>query len=162
MNTSIQKAINDQINAELYSAYLYLAMSAYFEAKNLKGFAAWMKVQSKEEVAHAMKFYEYVIERGGSVELSAIEKPPVSFDSPMAVLKETLEHEKLVTSLIHKLFELGAAEKDYAFQSFLKWYIDEQVEEEASAQDLIDRLSLAGKEGPGLYMLDKELGGRTA
>jgi len=160
MNEVIVKAINKQINAEMYSAYLYLAMAAYFDDKSLGGFANWMKIQAKEEMAHAMKFYEYVYEREGKVELEAIEKPGADFDSPLEVFEKALEHEKKVTSLINGLYELSIQEKDYAFQSFLKWFIDEQVEEENSANEIIERLKLAGEKGPGLFMLDRELGAR--
>ena len=161
MNNKIQKSINDQINAEMYSAYLYLAMGAYFDASSLTGFANWMKVQAQEEMSHAMKFYNFVYERGGKVELGAIEKPSADFKSPLDVMKEVLAHEKIVTGLIHNLYELATKEKDYAFQSFLKWFIDEQVEEEGNASDLIEKLQLAGEKGPGLFMMDKELATRT-
>ena len=160
MNTKVNKAINAQINAEMYSAYLYLAMAAYFDDKSLPGFANWMKMQAQEEMSHAMKFYNYAYERGGVVKLDAIAKPPTNFKSPLAVMKEVLAHEKVVTSLINGLYELASKEKDYASKSFLKWYIDEQVEEEANASELIERLQLAGEKGPGLFMMDKELAGR--
>lgn len=161
MNKKINKAINNQINAEIYSAYLYLAMAAYFDDKNLPGFANWMKMQSQEEMTHAMKFYRFVYERGGIVELHAIDKPPVVFKSPLDVAKEVLAHEQKVTGLINGLYELATKEKDYAFQSILKWFIDEQVEEEGNASDLIEKVKLAGEKGPGLFMLDKELAART-
>ena len=160
MNKKIEKAINEQINAELYSAYMYLSMAAYFDGLGLTGFANWMKVQFEEEQFHAMKFYEFVYERGGDITLKAIDQPPVKFKSPLQAFQETLKHEKLVTSLINKLYELATKEKDYAFQSFLKWYIDEQVEEEANATEMIDKIKLAGEKGPGLFMLDKELAAR--
>jgi len=161
MNKKIQDAINAQINAEIFSSYLYLSMAAYFDGLGLEGFGNWMKIQAQEELTHAMKFYRYVYERGGSVELEAIEKPKTKFDSPLAVMKEVLEHEQKVTGLINDLYTLATDEKDYAFQSMLKWFIDEQVEEESNAQQLIDQLELAGEKGPGIYMLDKELAGRT-
>ncbi len=161
MKANVQKAINGQINAEIYSAYLYLSMAAYFDGQDLPGFANWMKMQAQEEMSHAMKFYDFVYDRGGSVEMSAIAQPPVKFKSPLLVVEQVLEHEKEVTELINNLYELAQKEKDYAFESLLKWYIDEQVEEESSAGQLIDKLKLAGDKGPGLFMLDKELGGRT-
>jgi len=161
MNEKIQNAINKQINAEIYSAYLYLAMAAYFDSKGLAGFANWMKTQYQEEMAHAMKFYDYVYERGGKVMLEAIEGPKTDFESTLNVFEETLEHEKHVTSLINGLYELASEEKDYACESFLKWFIDEQVEEESSAQEIIDKIKLAGESGPGLFMLDKEMGARV-
>lgn len=161
MNQEVQNAINKQINAEIYSSYLYLAMAAYFDGKGLEGFSNWMKVQAQEELTHAMKFYRYVYERGGEVELQAIEKPKTEFDSPLAVAKEVLEHEKKVTALINDIYTLALDEKDYATQSMLKWFIDEQVEEEAAAQQIIDKLEVTGEKGQGLYMLDKELASRT-
>ena len=161
MKKSINDAINKQINAEIYSAYLYLAMAAYFDGLGLDGFATWMKAQAQEEMFHAMKFYGFVYERGGSVVMDTIEKPPAEFKSPLKTFEEVLKHEKLVTSLINNLYELAVKEKDYAFQSLLNWCIDEQVEEEDTAQKTIDKIKLAGEAGPGLYMLDQELGTRV-
>ncbi len=160
MNSKVEKAISRQINAELYSSYMYLSMAAWLDGKGLTGFANWMKLQAKEEVEHAMKFYHYIYERGGEVEMEAIAKPPVSFKSPLSIAEETLKHEKKVTGLINDLYELALKEKDYASQSFLTWYIDEQVEEEASAMELIDKIKLAGDKGHGMYLLDKELSAR--
>jgi ferritin len=161
MKKTVQDAINEQINAEIYSAYLYLSMAAYFDGMSLPGFANWMKIQYEEEMFHAMKFYGYVYERGGEVEMKAIKAPPTKFKSPLDVFEYTLEHEKEVTRLINNLYELSKKEKDYAFESFLKWYIDEQVEEEGSVSAIIDKIKLAGKEGAGLFMLDNELAART-
>lgn len=161
MNKKMETAINKQINAEMYSAYLYLAMATYFEAEGMEGFANWMKIQAQEEMLHAMKFYNYVFERGGAVELDAIEKPESSYKSPLDVFEKVLEHEKHVTSLINGLYELALEEKDYASQSMLKWFIDEQVEEEDSAAKIVDKVKMAGDKGPGLFMLDKEMAGRT-
>ncbi|MBT5016585.1 ferritin [Candidatus Peregrinibacteria bacterium] len=161
MKKSINDALNKQINAEIYSAYLYLAMGAYFDGLGLDGFASWMKVQYEEEMFHAMKFYGFVYERGGTVTMEAIEKPGADFKSVLHVFEETLEHEKHVTSLINGLYDLAVKEKDYAFQSLLNWFIDEQVEEEDSAQKIIDKIKLAGEKGPGVYMLDQELGTRV-
>ncbi len=160
MNQKIQDAINAQINAEIYSSYLYLAMAAYFDGKGFGGFGNWMKIQAQEELTHAMKFYRYIYERGGDVKLEAIEKPKTEFDSPVAVIKVVLEHEQKVTALINDLYTLATDEKDYATQSMLKWFIDEQVEEEAAAQEIIDKLEIMGEKGQGLYMLDKELATR--
>jgi ferritin len=160
MNPAIEKAINGQINAEFYSAYLYLSMAAYFDSQNLSGFANWMKVQAQEEQTHAMKFYDFVFSRGGKVELFQIDKPESDFKSPLDVAEKTLAHEKKVTSLINGLYELALAEKDYPFQSLLKWYIDEQVEEEENATKLVDMIKLVGDKGPNIIMLDKELAGR--
>ncbi len=160
MKPTIQKAINEQINAEIYSAYLYLAMAAYLESENLPGFASWMKIQAQEEMTHAMKFYSFAYDRDGSVELEAIKKPQTKFNSALHIAEETLKHEQEVTKLIHNLHELAVKEKDYAFESLLKWFIDEQVEEENNSKNLIDQLKLAGDTGPGLFMFDKELGAR--
>lgn len=161
MKKKINDAINAQINAETYSAYMYWAMAAWLDAQGLTGFGGWMKAQAQEEMVHSMKFYDFVYERGGTVTLTAIKTPPATYKSPLAVFEAGLEHEKLVTSLINDLYELARKEKDYAFESFLKWFIDEQVEEEDTAMNIIDQIKLAGEKGPGLYMLDKELGTRT-
>jgi len=156
----MQDAINEQIKNELYSGYLYLAMAAYAEAQNLPGFAHWMKAQCQEEVEHAMKFFGHVAERGGRVELRAIDEPPVEFDSPTALFEMTLEHEKKVTGLINDLYELALAEKDYASQVLLQWYIGEQVEEEANATEILETLRMAGGKGQALVMMDRALARR--
>jgi ferritin len=156
----MQNAINEQIKDELYSAYLYLSMAAYFEAASLPGFASWMRMQSQEEVDHAMKFFDFVNERGGRVELQAIEQPTVEFESPLAVFEATYEHEQKVTGLIHNLYALAVEEKDYAAQVMLHWFIDEQVEEEATASQIVDLLERIGDKDQGLIMLDRELGQR--
>ncbi|MDD4033247.1 MAG: ferritin [Bacteroidales bacterium] len=161
MNAKIQDAINAQINAELWSAYLYLSMSADFAAKGYPGFANWMMVQFKEEQDHAMKFLNYIIQRNGVVELKPIDKVQKSWKSALDAYKDTLAHENVVTGLINNLFKIATEENDFATQSFLKWYIDEQVEEEENAQNLIDALTLIGDNGYGLYMLDKELAARV-
>ena len=161
MNKKIEDAINEQINKEIYSAYLYLGMAAYFDSQGLAGFSNWMKIQAQEEMTHAMKFYHYVYERGGNVTLKTIDKVPSKYKSSLAVFEETLKHEQLVTSLINNLYELATKEKDYAFQSMLKWFIDEQVEEESNAQALVDQVKLAGEKGPGVFMIDKELAARV-
>ncbi len=157
----MQEAINAQINAELYSAYLYLAMGAWAETENLSGIANWMRVQFQEEQFHALKFFDYVYERGGNVVLKAIDEPPSHFDSALAVFEETLAHERKVTGLINDLYALAVEEKDYAAQSFLQWYIDEQVEEEASAAAIVEQLKMIGDNKMGLMMLDRELRART-
>ena len=160
LNSKIERAINDQINAELYSAYIYLSMSAYFEGINLPGFAHWMSLQAKEEVGHAMKFYSFVYERGGNVKLAAIDAPPVKWKSPLDVFESAYKHELKVTGLIHKLVALARAEKDVATENFLMWYVDEQVEEEAQSDAIVQKLKLIKDSANGLYMLDKELSGR--
>jgi ferritin len=158
----MQDAINGQIRDELYSAYLYLSMAAYFEANSLSGSAHWMRVQAQEEVAHAMKFFDFVSERGGRVELQAIDQPPVEFGSPLDVFQMTLEHEQKVTSLIHDLYKVALEEDDYAAQVMLHWFIEEQVEEEDSASQILDTLERLGDSDQGLIMLDRELGRRGA
>lgn len=162
LSKAMQDAINGQIRDELYSAYLYLSMAAYFEASSLPGFAMWMRAQSQEEVAHAMKLFDFINERGGRVELQAIDQPTVSFESPLAVFQATYEHEQKVTALIHDLYEVAMAEKDYAAQVMLHWFIDEQVEEEDSVSQILDTLERIGDRDQGLMMLDRELGQRGA
>jgi ferritin len=157
----LQDAMNEQIKNELYSGYLYLAMSAHFEASNLPGFASWMRLQAAEEQEHALKFFDFINERGGRVELQAIDQPPVDFEGPLAVFQTTLEHEKKVTSLINGLYELALAEKDYPAQVMLQWFIDEQVEEEANATQIVETLKMVGEKGQALVMLDRQLGERS-
>ena len=152
--------INEQIKHELYSAYLYLAMAAQFEAENLPGFAHWMHVQNKEETEHAMKFFEYVNDQGGRVVLKAIDQPQVEFGTPLATFEQVLEHEKKVTSLINGLYALALEDKDYASQIFLQWFITEQVEEEKNAAQIIETLKLAGEKGQALIMMDRYLASR--
>jgi len=152
--------INDQINKELYSAYFYLSMAAYLGSANLAGFAHWMRVQAGEEMEHAMKFYRYVYDRGGKVELEAIEKPPVEFASPLDVFEKVYSHEQTVTSLINSLYELALAKKDYPTQVLLQWFINEQVEEEKSADEIVQKLKMVGDKAQGLLVLDHELAAR--
>jgi len=161
LSDKMQKAINDQINAELYSAYMYLSMSAWFESRNLNGFGNWMRVQYQEETFHAMKFYDYVLERGGTVTLAAIDAPPTEWKSPAHVFEETLKHEQKVTSLIHDLAMLAKDEKDLASDIMLQWYVTEQVEEEANADAILQKVKMVGESGNGLFMLDKELAARA-
>ncbi|TSA19358.1 ferritin [bacterium] len=161
LSKKLQDALNQQINHELYSSYLYLAMSAHFESVNLPGFARWMKVQSEEENEHGMKFFHYVYERGGKVVLEAIAKPPVDYKTPIDVMKKVLEHEKKVTGTIEALYELSLKEKDYAAQVMLHWFIKEQVEEEKNASDIIEMLKTIGDAPAGLAMLDSRVGARA-
>jgi ferritin len=161
INEKVQGALNEQIKWELYSAYLYLSMAAYFESINLPGFANWMKVQVQEELSHAMKFFDYVNGRGGRVTLAAVEAPPSEWDSPLAVFEATYEHEQVVTGRINALVDLAVAESDYATNQMLQWFVTEQVEEEASADEMVQKLKLVGKEGGGLFMLDRELAQRV-
>jgi ferritin len=162
LSTAMQNAINEQINKELYSSYLYLSMAAYFESTGLPGFATWMRAQSQEELEHALKFFDYVNERGGRVELEAIEKPTVAWESPLAVFEATYEHEQMVTALINNLYKVALEEHDYASQVMLHWFIDEQVEEEASVSQIVDSLERVGDKGQGLIMMDRALGQRGA
>lgn len=161
MNPKIQDAINEQINAEMYSAYLYLSMAQYFEAEGLAGFANWFKIQFQEEQAHATIFMNYVNQRGGRVMLKAIDAVPTTWDSPMEVFRATLEHEQKVTALINSLYTLAMQEEDYATRDRLNWFVGEQVEEEDNCRALIDKLRLIGDNGMGLYMLNTELAART-
>ncbi|MGA3246475.1 MAG: ferritin [Bacteroidota bacterium] len=161
LSKKLQDAINQQINHELYSSYLYLAMSAHFESVNLPGFARWMKVQSEEETEHGMKFFHYVYERGSKVVLEAIAKPPADYKTPIDVMKKVLEHEKKVTGTIEALYELALKEKDYATQVMLHWFIKEQVEEEKNASDIIEMLKNIGDAPAGLAMLDSKVGARA-
>ena len=153
--------MNAQINAEFWSAYLYLSMSSDMSDKGMAGVANWFAIQFKEEQDHAMKFFNYVISRGGKVTLKPIEKVDTEWKSPLAAFEQTLQHEEKVTSLINDLYALAEQEKDYATQSMLKWFIDEQVEEEENAKAIIDTLKLIGDNGYGLYQLDKELATRV-
>jgi ferritin len=159
-NKAVQNAINEQIKHEFYSAYLYLAMSGYCETINLPGFAHWMRVQYQEELVHALKFFDFVNDREGSVELQAIEQPPSEFQSPLDVFQQSLEHERKISSLIHKLYELAVKEKDYPTQTLLQWFITEQVEEEKSASQVVEQLKMIGNDGGALLLLDRELGAR--
>jgi ferritin len=157
----MQKAINDQINAELYSAYLYYAMASYFESVDLAGAASWMKVQVQEELSHAAKFFDYVGERGGRVILEAIEKPETDWESPLAAFQAAYAHEQKVSARINNLVNIAREEKDHMTDNFLQWYVAEQVEEEASANEVVRKLTLAGTSGGGLLMIDQQLGARV-
>ncbi|MBN1886920.1 MAG: ferritin [Thermoflexales bacterium] len=160
LSKSVQDAINEQIKHELYSAYLYLSMSAHFETANLPGFANWMRVQSQEETLHAMIFFDYVNERGGRVVLHAIDQPPAEFGSPLSIAQQVLEHEQKVTSLIHQLYALAVKENDYPSQIKLQWFVTEQVEEEKNADEIIQRLKMVGDNLNALLVLDRELAQR--
>jgi ferritin len=161
LKKNVEKALNEQLNAEMYSAYLYLSMASYFDAEGLDGFANWMRIQFQEEQAHAMKFYHYVNERGGRVKLKAIDAPATDWKSPQAVFEATLKHEQLVTSLINKLVDLARKESDHATDNFLQWFVAEQVEEEATADSILSKVKRVGDKGNGIYMLDRELGARV-
>jgi ferritin len=161
LNESIEEALNKQINAELYSAYLYLSLASYFESINLTGFSNWLKVQTQEELTHAMKIYNYVNNQGGRAILSAIDGPPTQWSSPLAAFEEVYRHEQKVTGLINNLVNLAIAEKDHATNNFLQWFVSEQVEEEASASSIVQKLKLIKDAPGGLFMLDRELAQRT-
>ena len=161
ISEKMEKAFNDQINKELYSEYLYLAMQAYFERLNLKGFVNWFTVQVQEEHAHAMGMFNYVHERGGEVELEAIEKPQTKWASPIACFEQVLEHEQFVTSRINALMDTADEVKDRTALSFLDWYLKEQVEEESNVGGVLATLKLIGDDKKALLMLDKELAART-
>jgi len=161
ISKNMEKALNDQIGEEFYSAYLYLSMESYFSGENLKGFANWMHVQYLEEVEHGMKMYKYIVDRGGKVELRAIAEPPHTWNSPLHAFEETLKHEKHITERINYLVGLAEKENDRATFNFLQWYIDEQVEEESNDEEIIANLKLIGNDGRGLLMLDRELAQRV-
>lgn len=154
-------ALNEQINAEQYSALLYLSMSAWFHGKGLPGFANWMYIQYQEELTHANKLFNYVAERGETPVLKAIDQMPTEWDSLIHIFEETLKHEQLVTSLIDDLVEIAVEVKDHATQSFLQWFVDEQVEEEANVTEILDNLKLINGQGNGIFMLDREMRSRT-
>jgi ferritin len=160
MKKEVAHALNKQLNAELYSSYLYLSMAAYFGSINLSGFANWMTVQAQEELMHGMKFYHYIIERSGRVVLEPIEGPQTEWKSPLDAFEHVFKHEQKVTSLINDLVDLSLKEKDHATNSFLQWFVDEQVEEESSADAVVQKLKLAANSPGGLLMLDNELGQR--
>ena len=158
--TKMQKALNGQVNAELYSAYLYLSMAAHFESTNLSGMANWMRVQVQEEQFHAMKLFNYILERGGKVTLGPIEAPPNNWDCPLAVFEATLKHEQKVTGLINDLVYLAREEKDNASEIFLQWFVNEQVEEEDNAGTIVGQLELIKDSPQALFMMDKDLAQR--
>ena len=157
---AIQDAMNEQINKELYSSYLYLSMAVYFAERNLSGFANWMRVQADEEREHAMKFYNFILECGGRVTLKAIDAPKTEWSSSLEVAQEVAAHEAKVTASIYALYELAQQEKDYPAQVMLQWFISEQVEEEKNAAEIVANLKLIEDRGTAVLMLDKQLGKR--
>ncbi len=161
ISEKMQKAFLEQINKELFSEYLYLSMKAYFADKNLKGFVNWFDIQVQEEHAHAMGMFDYVLERGGKIELLAIDKPKCDWATPLDVFKDVVNHEQYITSQINALYDVADSEKDRAAQLFLNWYIKEQVEEEASVGDVLAHLELIGNDTKALLDLDKELAARV-
>lgn len=161
VSENMEKALNGQLNAELYSGYLYLSMAAYFEDEDLAGFSNWMRVQAQEELDHGMKFYDYIIRRGASVTLTAIEAPQTKWDSPLDAFENVLSHEQYVTSLINNLVNLAIEEKDHATNNFLQWFVEEQVEEEENASELLAKIKLANGDNRLIYELNKELATRV-
>ena len=161
MDAQIQAAINKQVGLELYSAYTYLAMSAHLAQQNFEGFAHWMRLQAQEELAHAMRFHDYVVERGGHVQLPAIDAPPADFGSPLDVFESALAQEKHVTAEIHAIYGMARDKKDYATELHLQWFVTEQVEEENAAGLAVEQLKRAGSDTSVLLMLDHQFGGRA-
>jgi ferritin len=162
LSNKLEKVLNDQINLELSSSYAYLGMAAYFDRTPFCGFAKWMQVQSSEELGHANRFFKYIVERGGKVTLEAIPAPKCDFKSPLEAFKASLGHEQKVSASICAIYELASAEKDYATLSFLKWFLDEQVEEERNVGDMLAKLELVGDNTNGLYQVDRQAAMRAA
>jgi ferritin len=160
MKSAVKDAVGKQIKHEFYSAYLYLSMAGSFEVANLPGFARWMRKQSEEEREHGMKFFDFLLDRGEQVQLRAIDEPPYAFRSPLDTFEQALEHEKEITSRIHALYDLAVQENDYPAQVLLNWFVEEQVEEEKAATEIVERLRMAGEDGAALLLLDRELGER--
>lgn len=161
ISQKMNAALNVQVNKEMYSAYLYMSMSAFSSALGLKGFSGWFMSQYHEEMFHAMKIYDYIQRQGGTIKLAQIDEPPQVWESPLDLFEKTLAHEQMVTALINDLMNLAVEEKDHATQIFLQWYVTEQVEEEENDNDILDQLRLIKDNPQGLLMLDKELGSRT-
>jgi len=161
LSKAMQDAINQQVRNEFSSAYVYLAMSAYCEERNLGGCAHWLRLQAREELGHAMKLFEYIHDRGGQVALGPIEQPPAKFKSALEVFQRALEHERKLSGTIHRLYELAVKEGDYATQAMLQWFVTEQVEEEKAAVQIMEQLKLVGEEGPALLMVDRQLAARS-
>lgn len=160
MTQKMQDAVNDQIQAEFESAYIYLALSAHMEALNLRGFAHWLRLQWEEETVHALKFYDFLLQRDGMVRLKEIPKPTFAAETPLEAFELVLEHEQYITRRINDLYALAVEERDYASQTLLQWFVDEQLEEEESAREILDNLRLIGDSGASLFLLDRELGQR--
>ncbi len=161
LSEKVQTALNNQLNAELYSSYLYLSMSAYFMHINLDGFAHWMYIQAQEEALHAKKFYDFINRRGGRVVLTQIDAPPTDWNSPLSVFEDTLNHERKVTGLINGLVDIALEEHDHATQIFLQWFVSEQVEEEESVENVLNKLQLMGDSKHVFFMIDRELDQRA-
>jgi len=162
ISEKMKDALNEQVNKEFYSAYMYLAMSAYCESQGLPGISHWMRMQYEEENLHITKMYDYILDQGGRVHLKTIDEPPQEYGTPLDVFEKTLEHEQFVTSCIHKLMDLAHEERDYATQTFLQWYVTEQVEEESNVNDVLAPLRMVGDDKGGLMMIDQQLLQRLA
>ena len=160
LSKTLQAAVNDQIQKEYYSSYLYLAMSAYLEASNLPGAAKWTRIQSQEELGHALKLFDHVVDRGGQVTLAAIEQPPQEYGTALQLFTKVLEHEQLVTTSIHKLYAAAVKDQDYPAQILLQWFVTEQVEEEKNATQVVEQLKAVGESRTSLMLLDRHLGKR--
>jgi ferritin len=161
LSDKMEKALNEQVNWELYSSYFYLSMSAYFESISLAGCAQWMRAQAQEELYHAIKIYDFINERGGRAIMESIDKPPSEWDSPLAIFEDVLSHEQKVTGLINDLVNLAVDERDHATNIFLQWFVSEQVEEEDSVGSVLDKFRLIGDDKSGLFVLDQELASRV-
>ena len=161
LNAEIEEALGKHLNAEIYSSHLYYSMSAYFESLSLGGFARWMRIQALEELSHVQKFFDYVHERGGRLHMQAVDAPPVEWESPLACFKAVYDHEVEVSTLINGLMDLAIAKSDHATVNFLQWFIGEQVEEEASADEVVQKLRLVENTQGGIFLLDQELAKRT-
>lgn len=160
ISKKMEQALNEQLNRELFSSYLYLSMATYFENSNYVGMAQWMRLQAEEEHAHSMKFFTFIQKIGGRVILEQIDKPQSEWNTPKKAFEDALEHEEYITKNINELTDLAIDERDHSTKTFLQWYIDEQVEEEANVNEIVQKFNLIGESKSGLYMLDRELGAR--
>lgn len=161
ISKKINEVLNGQVNAELYSSYLYLSMSSWFSEKSLSGFAGWMRAQAQEELFHSIKILDYILERGGNVQLETIEKPKGSWSSPLEIIQETADHEAKVTGLINDLVDVALKERDHAANIFLQWFVAEQVEEEASVGEVVEKMKMIGDDSAGMFAMDLEMGKRV-
>jgi len=161
ISKKMAKALNDQVKNEIFSSYLYMSMSSWATSQGLKGFANWFYVQAKEEMVHVLKFYHYILDQGEAVELQEIPKPEKDFKNPVKAFEEVLKHEQFITKSIYNLVDLALEERDHATNAFLQWFVSEQVEEEASVNEILDQLKLTKSDGNGIFMIDKELATRT-
>ena len=161
ISKKMNEVLNGQVNAELYSSYLYLSMSSWFSEKSLSGFAGWMRAQAQEELFHSIKILDYILERGGNVQLETIEKPKGSWSSPLGIIQETADHEAKVTGLINDLVDVALKERDHAANIFLQWFVAEQVEEEASVGEVVEKMKMIGDDSAGMFAMDMEMGKRV-